>query len=317
MSNEAVKTARAALHLLTTRGLPPTPESYTHVFREVLGAAPRNGKASAAPLTAEQNLDNSREMADLISTLVSSLADKAGDLANNLSQQSLEMQKSITELEQVEERQEISNLLKIVLATAHVIQRSVDDAHVEISQTRREFEAMRAELEEARRQVMLDPLTGARNRFGMEASLGQEVARARRAASKLTVAMLDLDHFKRVNDVYGHDAGDQVLVYFAQLTGSILRESDTLYRCGGEEFLVTLPETDLHGATFMLGRLRRMLVKSPLNYQGKNVKLTFSGGVAGLTAEDTGQSLMARADQMLYQAKQQGRDRIITDRDAT
>jgi PleD family two-component response regulator len=60
-----------------------------------------------------------------------------------------------------------------------------------------------------------------------------------------------------------------------------------------------------------------MLVKSPLNYQGKNVKLTFSGGVAGLTAEDTGQSLMARADQMLYQAKQQGRDRIITDRDAT
>lgn len=317
MSNEAVKTARAALHLLTTRGLPPTPESYTHVFREVLGAAPGNAKVPAEPLTAEQNLDNSREMADLISTLVSSLADKAGDLANNLSQQSLEMQKSISELEQAEERQEISNLLKIVLATAHVIQRSVDDAHVEISQTRREFEAMRAELEEAKRQVMLDPLTGARNRFGMESSLGQEVARARRAASKLTVAMLDLDHFKRVNDVYGHDAGDQALVYFAQLTGSVLRESDTLYRCGGEEFLVTLPETDLHGATFMLGRLRRMLTKSPLSYQSKIVKLTFSGGVAGLTAEDTGQSLMARADQMLYQAKQQGRDRIITDRDAT
>jgi diguanylate cyclase len=128
--------------------------------------------------------------------------------------------------------------------------------------------------------------------------------------------MLDLDHFKKVNDVYGHDAGDQALVYFAQLTCIVLREYDTLYRCGGEEFLVTLPETDLHGATFTLSRLRRMLSKLPLKFQDKNIKLTFSGGVAELTDEDTGQTLMSRADRMLYLAKQHGRDRVITDQEA-
>jgi diguanylate cyclase len=316
LSNEAVKTARAALHLLTTRGLPPTPESYSHVFREVLGEPSDYPAASDVPLTAEQKLDNSRDLADLIRTLVAAVAEKAGDLADNLSQQSQEMQKSISELEQAEERQEISNLLKIVLATAHAIQNSVDDAQEDISLTRREFDEMRAELEVARRQVMIDPLTGARNRFGMEASLGQEVARARRAGSHLAVAMLDLDHFKEVNDNHGHDAGDQLLIYFAQLSNSVLRESDTLYRCGGEEFLVTLPETELHGAAFMLSRLRRMLAKSPLKYQGTTIKLTFSGGVAGLNTEDTDQTLMTRADQMLYRAKRQGRDRIIADRDA-
>lgn len=303
--------------MLTARGLPPTPENYASVYREILGVPAEEVRSKDVPLTAEQKLDNSRELVDLIRTLVTAVTEKTGHLAENLDQHSRSMEKSISELEQADEKEEISNLLKIILATAHTVQDSVEDAHREISQSRVALEEMREELQQAKRQVLLDPLTGARNRFGMEASLGQEIARTRRSDAKLSLAMLDIDHFKQVNDEYGHEAGDQALVYFSQLSRAVLRESDTLYRFGGEEFLVTLPETDLHGATFMLDRLRQMLAKSPLIYQGKKIRLAFSGGVTELRDDDNGASMLARADQLLYQAKQQGRNCVVSDQGAT
>lgn len=313
MSNQAVKTARAALHLITARGLSPTPQNYAKVYREVSGEAIPVPPDNEEPLTIDQKLDNSRELVELIRTLVSAVADQTGHLAVDLKQHSQSIEKSINELEHVEAQADIGNLLEIILGTAHTIQTSVEEAHLEISQSRQMLDNMRAELQETKRQVMLDPLTGARNRFGMEASLGQEISRSRRGDGRLTLAMLDMDHFKKVNDEFGHDAGDQALVYFAQLSRAVLRESDTLYRYGGEEFLVTLPETDLKGASFMLDRLAKMLAKSPLNHKGSRIALTFSCGVAVLRDGDTGETLLARADMALYQAKQQGRDRIITD----
>lgn len=312
-SDESVKTARIALHLLTARGLPPTPQNYARVYRETLGE-PETAEAEPS-LTTEQRLDNSRELVDLVRKLISAVTERTGHLADDLGQKSLDMQKSINALEHTEEKQEISNLLNIILATTHTIQSTVEDAHQEISRSQSALENMRSELQEAKRQVLLDPLTGARNRYGMDASLGQEIARAKRSDGKFTLAMLDLDHFKKINDEYGHDVGDHVLVYFSQLSHAVLRESDILYRYGGEEFLVTLPDTDIQGAAFMLDRLRQMLMKSPLVHGSKKIRLTFSGGVAGLRDEDDGLSLLARADQALYQAKQQGRDRIITDQE--
>lgn len=313
MGDQSVKTARAALHLITARGLPPTPQNYVNVYHEISGEPLEIPPENEVSLTIEQKLDNSRELVELIRTLVAAVADQTNHLADDLNQHSQSMQKSIDDLEHAEEKADIGNLLEIILGTAHTIQSSVEEAHREVSQSRQMLEKMRAELQETKRQVLLDPLTGARNRFGMEASISQELSRARRTEGKLTIAMLDMDHFKKVNDEYGHDAGDMALVYFAQLSRAVLRESDTLYRYGGEEFLVTLPESDLKGASFMLNRLAMMLTKSPLNYKGGRIGLTFSGGMAVLRDGDTVESLLARADLALYQAKQQGRDRIITD----
>lgn len=311
VSTESVKTARAALHMLTARGLPPTPENYTRVYREILGE-PESAKDDAS-LTTEQKLDNSRELVDLVRTLISAVTEKTGHLADDLGQKSRDMQESIVALERTNEKQEIGNLLKIILATTHTIQSAVEDAHKEISLSQHTLEAMRNELQEAKRQVLLDPLTGARNRFGMDASVGQELSRSRRNGSKFALAMLDIDFFKQINDEYGHEVGDRALVYFAQVSRSVLREADTFYRYGGEEFLVTLPETDIQGAMFVFDRLRQMLNKSPLVQGKKKIKLSFSGGIAGMRDEDDASSLLSRADQALYQAKQQGRDRVITD----
>jgi len=312
VSKESVKTARAALHTLTSRGLPPTPENYTRVYREILGE-PAEIEAAEVSLTTEQKLDNSRELVDLVRTLITAVTEKTSHLAEDLGQKSRDMQESIVALEQAEEKQEISNLLKIILATTHTIQNTVEDAHREISSSQRTLEEMRRELHEAKQQVLLDPLTGARNRFGMDASVGQEMARSRRNGSKFTLAMIDIDHFKKINDQHGHEVGDQALVYFSRLSHSVLRESDTLYRYGGEEFLMTLPDTDIQGALFMFDRLRQILIKSPLVQGSKKIRMTFSGGVAGMRDEDDAHGLLARADQALYQAKQQGRDRVITD----
>lgn len=316
MSRQTVETARAALHLMAARGLAPTPENYASVYWEVLGKPKPLLSEAEESLTVEQKLDNSRELVELIRALVSAVAEQTGHLASDIDQHSRSMKQSLDALEQTEDKQEVGSLLQIILSTAQTLQDTVEDAHREISQSRQMLENMRAELQETRRQVLLDPLTGARNRFGMEASLGQEIARARRVDGKLAIAMLDLDHFKKLNDDHGHEAGDQALRHFAQLARAVLRESDTLYRYGGEEFLVTLPETDLGGAMFMLDRLSHMLRRSPLHFQDKKIAMTFSGGVARLREDDDPQSLLARADQAMYRAKQAGRNRTMTDEEA-
>jgi diguanylate cyclase len=304
--------------MLTSRGLPPTPENYTRVYREILGEPVTSDIAAAdvfETLTTEQKLDNSRELVDLVRTLIAAVTERTGHLADDLGQKTRDMQESISALEHAEEKQEIGNLLNIILATTHTIQSTVEHAHKEISSSQKMLDEMRAELQETKRQLLLDPLTGARNRFGMDASVNQEIARARRSGAKFTLAMIDLDHFKKINDEYGHEVGDHALQYFSQLSNSVLRESDTLYRYGGEEFVVTLADTDIQGAVFMFGRLRQMMAKSPMVHGSKKIKMTFSGGVASMRDDDDGPAMLSRADHALYQAKQQGRDRVITDQE--
>ena len=314
--NQATQIARKALHLLTERGLAPTPENYSAVYDEISADhAELSRAAGKKQISAERKLDSDRELINLILTLISTATESTGALAQNLGLQNKSITSSVDALERTEEKQEILSLLQIISATAHSIQRSVEVTSHELASTRSALDTMRTELQQAREQMILDPLTGARNRFGMEITLNQEVARVRRSGGSLTLAMLDLDHFKHLNDTHGHDAGDQVLLYFTLLSKSVLRESDVLFRYGGEEFLVLLPDTEVQGAVFMLERLRQMMQKSPLNYHQKKISVTFSGGVAGLHETDSGASLIQRADRALYASKTQGRDRVEIDND--
>jgi diguanylate cyclase len=122
--------------------------------------------------------------------------------------------------------------------------------------------------------------------------------------------MADLDHFKSINDEYGHEAGDQMLVHFTMLMKSVMRKSDALVRFGGEEFTLILPETDSRGAIFVLGRLQQLMASTPLVYEGRRIQATFSAGVATLRADENGHALLRRADEALYGAKDSGRNII-------
>ena len=170
----------------------------------------------------------------------------------------------------------------------------------------------RALEEELHRQANTDGMTGLANRSAFMGILRQEVLRQRRYATALTLMMLDLDHFKAVNDTYGHAGGDAVLRHFANLLREAVRKTDVVGRLGGEEFVVLLPEARLEQGTMLAQRLCGATREAQVETGGHSIRYTVSIGVAELVAQDNADTLLQRADQALYRAKQQGRDRVAT-----
>jgi diguanylate cyclase (GGDEF)-like protein len=160
------------------------------------------------------------------------------------------------------------------------------------------------EIAQRDRQLLVDPLTGIPNRRAAEAAIRDELARARRAGTELCVALFDIDHFKRINDSFGHAAGDRVLERVAQTLASQTRASDTIARWGGEEF-VALVAGPIAGARAYCERARRAVEELRLP-NGEAV--TISAGIAVVTDGDADATLQ-RADEQLYEAKRAGRNR--------
>ncbi|HEX7479246.1 MAG TPA: diguanylate cyclase [Polyangiales bacterium] len=166
--------------------------------------------------------------------------------------------------------------------------------------------------EELLRLTQTDPLTGVKNRRFLMDKLQEELDRARRYERPLSVAMLDIDHFKHINDTYGHPAGDAALVEIAALFGRTLRGQDTIARFGGEEFVVILPETDGDRAVLAAERLRTALMAHVVTDSGKRLPLTVSGGVVAFPHAliSNAGDFLRLADAALYDAKRSGRNRI-------
>lgn len=152
-------------------------------------------------------------------------------------------------------------------------------------------------------EVRTDPLTGVNNRRGLDDALSGQFAMMNRYDMRFSVAMFDIDHFKKVNDQEGHLYGDRVLQRLARILDESVRETDVVARYGGEEFVVVMPETDIEGAGVFADRLR-LKIETEL-------PLTVSGGVAEALDGDTQDSLLARADIALYQAKTAGRNCVV------
>ncbi|HEY9079135.1 diguanylate cyclase [Magnetovibrio sp.] len=158
----------------------------------------------------------------------------------------------------------------------------------------------------------MDPLTGVRNRHDMMVELDIERERARRTNTLCSVAMVDLDHFKAINDTYGHVVGDMVLRHVSGMIGDQLRPYDMVYRYGGEEFLLCLPNTDLDTAVMVLERLRVKLDQTTMPYGpgGKELNITASFGVAEIDTVEHIVKTIERADMALYDVKKNGRDAV-------
>ena len=155
----------------------------------------------------------------------------------------------------------------------------------------------------------IDPLTGLLNRRVLEEGLTRELALARRYGHPVSLAMLDLDHFKAVNDTYGHQGGDQVLRAFAQVAKATLRDTDTVYRFGGEEFAALLPHASLRDALGAMNRVVDAIAGTPISLGSTTIGVTVSAGVACFDGlEPNARDLLANADAALYQAKRAGRN---------
>jgi len=177
--------------------------------------------------------------------------------------------------------------------------------------------ALRAERMRILRSLMTrDSLTGLFNHTACSQFLESLLSTARRECRPLCLAMIDVDHFKKVNDTYGHPVGDQVLVALSRILRQRLRNSDVVGRYGGEEFAVILPDSTLDQATQVVDQLRQDFARIHFNAGDQEFTCTFSGGVAGFPDYETGATIREAADRMLYAAKRQGRNRIIQTREA-
>ena len=167
--------------------------------------------------------------------------------------------------------------------------------------------------EKAVRASEKDGLTGLGNRAAMETALARAFAAANRHGDALSLIILDVDFFKRVNDEHGHLVGDEVLKVLSLVLSDVIRETDIAFRYGGEEFLVILEKTDLAGASLLAERIRTHLESMELNTTAGPVRITLSLGVAMLEPGDSREALLGRADAALYASKMSGRNRMTTD----
>ncbi|MDK2972724.1 MAG: diguanylate cyclase [Candidatus Sumerlaeota bacterium] len=158
-----------------------------------------------------------------------------------------------------------------------------------------------------------DVLTGLDNRRQLRVHLRHQLARARRQYRPVSFLLLDLDHFKNINDQFGHDVGDEALRHIAQVLRNGVREGDLVARWGGEEFAICLPETDIREGAMLADRIRHSIEITPLEVDGHEVRMTTSIGVTAYRPGDGADSLFQRADHMLYQAKEKGRNRVEID----
>jgi len=179
-----------------------------------------------------------------------------------------------------------------------------------VSSMEQEAQGYREHLEEQRQKALIDPLTGLPNRAAWSERLEHEVGQWQQHGNSLLLAMLDLDHFKRINDNYGHLAGDKVLKIIANVLRKRLRGSDFIARFGGEEFVLLLPNTPWPVGVRIVEALRAAIEACPFHFKGEPVTITVSVGLSAFKAGDRSDLVIKRADQALYRAKDAGRNRV-------
>ena len=177
----------------------------------------------------------------------------------------------------------------------------------------RQMQHSKANLEQLERLANYDSLTGLYNRGAILRKLEEQINHARRYKEEFSLSLMDIDHFKKVNDRYGHLIGDEVLEKVAELVREDVRIADSVGRYGGEEFIVVLPKTDLPSAVIVAERIREIIEATEMTAsEGKVLSVTVSQGLCGYREGDDKGSLISRADEALYRAKETGRNRVET-----
>lgn len=201
-------------------------------------------------------------------------------------------------------------LTSLIVGVVGEILNSNQQLQKELVEAEAELDRQADELAAERRQSLTDPLTGLPNRRALDDHLRSRIDAWRKHRSPFSLLMLDIDHFKKLNDTYGHQAGDAALVAFGQSVAAGLRKHDVVTRFGGEEFAVLLPYTTLDEAKAAVDKVHAQIAVLEADFENHTMRLTASGGVASIAPHESADSLIGRADAALYAAKQQGRDRI-------
>jgi diguanylate cyclase (GGDEF)-like protein len=239
------------------------------------------------------------ELPEAIETLKAAF-DELDRVAQERTEEQVHQALGRLELQRIEHEKEVYRLKNEELG----------NALAEVESLRGELETRNAELSEL---VVRDALTGVYNRRWFMSRIATEIDRAARYERPLTIALVDIDLFKSVNDDFGHSAGDAVLVGVSEILNRSTRGSDEVARYGGEEFAVIMPETDGEQGRIVCEKLRRSVQEADWSGAGVPRRVTISCGVAQLRPEDTATSLVDRSDRALYRGKESGRNRVIAE----
>jgi diguanylate cyclase len=225
---------------------------------------------------------------------------------------------SARQIEKVKRIEDLAPLLNDVIAATRTMAEESSNSRVQLKTLQDKVQATEAELIQLHRELdsasalaRHDPLTDTLNRKGLDEALTREIASMLRKETPLSMCLLDIDNFKKLNDRLGHEVGDNALVHLVSVARRCMRPSDTLARYGGEEFVILMPDTLLDQGVEAMVRLQRELTKAFFLSGTEKVLITFSAGVAQLAPEETGADGIKRADRAMYLAKRAGKNRVM------
>ncbi|MFA6120950.1 MAG: diguanylate cyclase [Sideroxydans sp.] len=253
-----------------------------------------------------------------LKSLMTNFIDRLGNLTESTGEYHQKIEGYSQKIRKTNNLTDLSHLLDDIMLDTRVIQASALRSHEELLVTKKQADAAESRIKELEHELMQvselvreDQLTGALNRRGLDEAVDVELKRADRNKSPFSVALIDIDNFKGLNDALGHQAGDRALTHLTQVIKETLRPTDAVGRYGGEEFLILLPGTNLEAAIETIQRLQRDLTKKFFLHNNDKILVTFSAGVALRAEGEDQEDLVGRADKAMYHAKQTGKNRVV------
>lgn len=248
------------------------------------------------------------------------------DRLSHMSQTSGDYQEKISSysnlLSETDDIFKINEILQGIMNDTHVMQTDMVHSRElliaqrdEVMSSQERIRKLQNELTQLSEVVRVDQLTGVLNRRGLDDAIVREISRVNRTGGNLTIAMLDVDNFKQLNDTHGHHAGDSALQHLAKVIQETLRPTDVISRFGGEEFVILLPDTDITDAHIAITRLQRALTKRFFIANAERLLITFSAGIALYRKDEDQITAINRADQAMYRAKKTGKNKVMTEID--
>ncbi|MBI5790340.1 MAG: diguanylate cyclase [Rhodocyclales bacterium] len=261
---------------------------------------------------------NLHEANDRLKLMLATFVDRLADFSETTSDYHNKIESCAAKITKAGDITELADVLDEVMRETRVVQvnaaRSRDEMNTmrsRVKEAEQAVERTRSELASASDLVRHDALTGALNRKGLDEALEKEIARLRRHSGTLSLALLDIDNFKALNDSLGHAAGDAALMHLTKVVRTTVRPQDALARYGGEEFVVLLPNTSIEDAVGVMIRVQRELTREFFLNNNEKVLITFSCGVAEINDAEDPYEALKRADAAMYRAKRAGKNRVI------
>jgi diguanylate cyclase len=328
---ESAEYLRRALPLMSRQHATLNPISYTVWYEYVAGINPglrarideltRDGALLDDEMTAELfyryvsevDPETARRISSDIQKVMADMSRSAAQAGEDAGQFGNALEKLSSELAGANKPNDGSSAVAALLGQTREMQQSVSTLRQRLDDSQEEIETLRREVIRAREAALVDGLTTLTNRKGFDRALADCLAAATKAGDSPSLIMADIDHFKRVNDSYGHVFGDKVIQAVARVLKESVKGRDTAARYGGEEFAILLPNTSLEGARALAEQIRGMIAHCRIKLHGSHEligNITISLGIARHDGSEPATAFIARADSALYTSKEQGRNRV-------